>query len=212
MTTQENKDLKIPDYYRILDMEIPVTDFPVKEKIILGSGNDEYDCILMKCIVEEEVAMDHEDPQKIINDFHESMEDDTGIIEVDAGKTKAGRPYVYFIIKHALFAEDKEFSGTEYTMNINVKYDDRIYFINSSFVEGRITGKRDTAVFSLRMKEENIQLDEDPFRGWSYDPYDPEYTKGFLMNRSEDVRYDAMFPDHPLSKARQLVRYIIDNN
>ena len=32
MTTQENKDLKIPEYYRILDMEIPVPDFFGKRK------------------------------------------------------------------------------------------------------------------------------------------------------------------------------------
>ena len=32
------------------------------------------------------------------------------------------------------------------------------------------------------------------------------------MNRSEIAEFDSMFPEHPLSLTRQLVRYVTDNN
>ena len=40
------------------------------------------------------------------------------------------------------------------------------------------------------------------YRGWARDPYDVFSNKGTLMNLAEDVKYDAEFPDHPLTKVR----------
>ena len=48
--------------------------------------------------------------------------------------------------------------------------------------------------------------------GWFCDPYDPDYKKGFRMNLSEKPGLDEMFPEHPLSVARALVKYVINNN
>ena len=47
---------------------------------------------------------------------------------------------------------------------------------------------------------------------WASDPYDPFWKRGYLMTRAEHAEYDAMYPDHPLSAARGLVRYIADHN
>lgn len=91
--------------------------------------------------------------------------------------------------------------GNEYSLNAN---------INASFAEEGITGMRDTMVYELFSRENPNR--ENPFDGWSCDPYDSSYEKGFLMNVSEKPEFDSFFPDHPLTKARDLVRYIIDNN
>ena len=48
--------------------------------------------------------------------------------------------------------------------------------------------------------------------GWFKDPYDKNYKKGILMNLSENMEYDAMFPQHPLSETRNFIKYIIENN
>ena len=47
---------------------------------------------------------------------------------------------------------------------------------------------------------------------WTQDPYDPDYRKGFLMNRSEAQELDESFPEHPLSVARKLAEFIVTNN
>ncbi|HKQ30663.1 MAG TPA: hypothetical protein VJS66_05200 [Burkholderiales bacterium] len=38
---------------------------------------------------------------------------------------------------------------------------------------------------------------------WEEDPYDPRYRGKYMRNQSDDVRYDADFPDHSLSKMRR---------
>lgn len=42
---------------------------------------------------------------------------------------------------------------------------------------------------------------------WEEDPYDPRYRGKYMRNQSDDARYDADFPQHPLSKVR---RYLAD--
>lgn len=60
-------------------------------------------------------------------------------------------------------------------------------FINASFVEEGTTGIRDNVVFSLLRDSGEVDTD---MNGWQVDPYDKEYTVGFLMNLSERSCYD----------------------
>ena len=48
--------------------------------------------------------------------------------------------------------------------------------------------------------------------GWFKDPYDNSFKKGLLMNLSEKPEYDAMFPNHPLSILRNIIKFLIENN
>ena len=49
---------------------------------------------------------------------------------------------------------------------------------------------------------------------WAQDPYDPGYRargrveRGALRYLSDDARFDAQFPSHPLSKVRSLLQTI----
>ena len=63
----------------------------------------------------------------------------------------------------------------------------------------------------FRSENPDEELDELMER-WMQDPYDPDYRKGFLMNRSEVRELDEMFPWHPLSVARKLAEFIVTNN
>jgi len=79
--------------------------------------------------------------------------------------------------------------------------------VTGFFTEQGITGKRDTAVYELARKEGKIKsgLDE-----WAFDPYDSNYTKGFLLNLSENRQFDEIFPLHPLTEARNFIKNLLD--
>lgn len=63
---------------------------------------------------------------------------------------------------------------------------------------------RDAAVFSALLKAGEVGED---LSGWQRDPYDPAREEGFLANLSELPEFDHYFPGHPLSLARELVRW-----
>jgi hypothetical protein len=44
--------------------------------------------------------------------------------------------------------------------------------------------------------------------GWTQDPYDPTFRAPLMRNLSDDVQYDAQFPDHPLSRLRSVLRHL----
>ena len=47
-----------------------------------------------------------------------------------------------------------------------------------------------------------------PIPGWFRDPYDPGYEGRTLCSVSDDARFDALFPDHPLSRVRSCLARI----
>jgi hypothetical protein len=47
------------------------------------------------------------------------------------------------------------------------------------------------------------------FDGWAEDPYQPSFKGPALRNKSEDEKYDAKFPDHPLSRCRKTLANVI---
>ena len=202
--------LLIPEEYKRIDDEFPDMGFPCKEGEIYGLRADMFSAFILKCIVPENVSMNFDYPQIVIDDWHNNMPDNYGLIEVKNGITNSGNKFIYFIIKHRINAENDIPMANGYMLNMNIKIDDDIYFINSSFKEEGITGHRDAVIYMIfRQKYSYL---EDSFDGWMADPYDKDYNKGFLMNISEEEQFDEMFPEHPLSKARSLAKYIIDNN
>ncbi len=202
--------LLIPNEYQLINEVFPEMGFPTKDGETYGIRTEEFDAIILKCIVPEQVAMNFDNPQVIIDNWHNDMPDNYGIIEVNNGLTKNGNKYVYFIMKHSLGTEDNPVFGNGYLMNINIKLGNDIYFINSSFTERGITGARDNTIYMMFLQKYPDL--EDPYDGWASDPYDSTYKEGFLMNLSEDEIYDDLFPNHPLSKAREFVEFILDNN
>ena len=161
--------------------------------------------------VSEEITMPFDDPQEIIDELHKSMDDNTGLIEVKNGTTAAGRDYIYEIIKHLMVDDKDQLIGVEYTVNMNIRMENTIQFINASFAEAGITGMRDSLVAAAYAEENNISFEE-TMKQWFEDPYDSDYKTGFLMNYSEREEFDGEYPWHALSEARSLVKYIIDNN
>ena len=147
-------------------------------------------------------SMPYDNAQAVIDGIHSALGEDQGLIEVDTGETGKGRRYIYSIVKTL-----KQPSGVQYTLTMHVEYANHTECVQGFFDEINTTGLRDSAVLSSFLGESGGDM-----TGWFCDPYDPEYKKGVPMNASEQKELDTHFPDHPLSKARELIRYICEKN
>ena len=84
--------------------------------------------------------------------------------------------------------------------------------IGCAGIEEGVTGQREAIVFELERRKNNVRFEDDSIVGWNKDPYDENIKTGFLMNLAEQAEYDSMFPSHPLSQLRELVRFIVEKN
>lgn len=207
----KNESLKLPEDYQRLKQKFPEGMGIPKEAVGYGMRTESASCLLIMYPVSEDISMPFDNPQWVIDEQHRIMGENEGLIEVRNGTTSKGHPYVYDIIKHRINPEDEIPSGVEYTLNINVRMENTIQFINGSFAEEGTTGMRDSVCFAMFSQGSDEPLDE-RMKNWFADPYDPNYKKGFLMNLSEKEDLDEQFPWHPLSVARAFIRYIINNN
>ncbi len=69
------------------------------------------------------------------------------------------------------------------------------------------TGVREAIITAEMMSSGELTI-ESYQRAWAYDPYDPTYAgvdRSVLRFMSDDERFDARFPQHPLSKVRRVL-------
>jgi hypothetical protein len=69
---------------------------------------------------------------------------------------------------------------------------------------------RDAVIPEKLMASGEVDFDEQTgeMKGWVRDPYDESMIQAMTMNRSEAREYDALFPEHPLSRAREVLRHL----
>ena len=91
-------------------------------------------------------------------------------------------------------------SGMTYIASLTFPFEHFSFVVKAQCAETGITGMRDTVVFAkLGMSADR----SGKVVGWDQDPYDATHMAPLLRNRSDDVEWDAMFPGHPLSRARR---------
>lgn len=208
---EDHEKIAIPQEYQKVQQKLP-REYGIPENAeVYVMNNGQASVLLVSFPVSEQASMPFGRPQNVIDQQHSMMGEGDGLIEVKGGNTEDGRPYIYEIIKHHYAPEAGTVTGNEYTLNINVRMEHSIQFINGSFAEEGTIGLRDTVGMAIYQKTTGLSMDE-VMKTWSRDPYDPDYRKGFLMNQSEVPELDEQFPDHPLSKARAFVKYIVNNN
>jgi len=98
--------------------------------------------------------------------------------------------------------------GSLYIASITIPFRDFSFVLKTICEEQGMTGVRDSFVADLMMRQGRVQLGPSGFVGWFADPYDPGFRAAHLRNLSDDAEYDAMFPDHPLSQARRILRML----
>lgn len=188
--------LIVPDYYQQVDSmpEDPVGSVP------LAVQTENAMCLVMLQEIEPQEAMPFGNPQSVINGIHECLGDDQGLIEVEAGGDEGSR-FIYSIVKILKNSEVPE--GVQYTLALDREYGDKVVHVQGFFDEQGTTGMRDSMVFSMFMPESAL---EERMSEWTFDPYDPGYKRGHLMNQSECMQFDATFPNHPLTMAREFAK------
>ncbi len=167
------------------------------------STSDNY--ILMETILPE-MAMDPEDVTELIDGIHDYMSDDQGLIEVKSGITSRGYNYIYSLIKNR---DPENPQGSIYFLRLNLFNGDDVVEIKGNFTEIGTTGIRESFGMEFARRAGLVNLSAGNMSGWNYDPYDPDFRRGYLMNLSEKEGLDGFFPDHPLSQAREFLLAVL---
>lgn len=149
-----------------------------------------------------ETAMNPADVQGLINGIHENLSDAQGIIEVQNGTTKRGYQYIYSIVKTL---DPEQFAGVSYYLRLNLFCDKDIVEVQGEFTEIGMTGMRESACLAYATAAGLASVDANGIRNWTKDPYDADYAKGKLMNLAEKEGIDGLFPDNPLTQAREFL-------
>jgi hypothetical protein len=94
--------------------------------------------------------------------------------------------------------------GMTYVGSWTFPWRDFSYVLKLQCQEDGTTGLRDAIVGDELMAAGVVRLDDQGrLQGWRADLYDPDCRGDIVRNLSEDERYDARFPDHPLSRLRR---------
>ena len=96
-------------------------------------------------------------------------------------------------------------SGMTYIASVTIPFENCSFVIKIQAAEVGTTGIRDTVVLNEMLMNGEVTVGEDHLENWFEDPYNPNFKKGTLMNKSEQEKYDSKFPDHPLSVARKAI-------
>ncbi len=101
--------------------------------------------------------------------------------------------------------------GMNYIGSITVPFRDFSFVVQSLCFEQGVTGVRDSIIFGEMLAEGQVKLgetvnDQTPLEGWWRDPYDASLQTPPLRNLSEDAKYNAQFPEHPLSRLRSTLQ------
>ena len=133
---------------------------------------------------------------KVIRSFFRGqiIEHNGGLIQVDLANSEK-----YKIIK-TIFKIPQEPAGIVYLASLTIPFKDCSYVIKIQAPEMENIGDRESIILD-RLKHDG----GNSYQNLSSDPYMQSFTKGTLMNKSEEKIYDIEFKDHPLSLARKLL-------
>ncbi|KAA8817126.1 hypothetical protein EMB92_00545 [Bifidobacterium callitrichos] len=154
--------------------------------------------------IDESDAMPFGNGRKVVDDAHAGLTDMQGLIEVGLGSTHDGHDAIWRIVKTM---EPGRPLG--YRLVMDVRFDDTILEFTVAAEEAGMTGVREKYVRDHAKRHHHIDKDGN---GWAADPYDPTITNGALRDLSDDIAWDARFPDHPLSMIRRTVLTIMNHD
>jgi len=183
--------IAIPDYYQKLE---PKTD-EMKGTLPYLFQTDHANCLALLSEVDASQSLPRTQ-DALIDGIRKFLGDKQGLIQAEACED-----YAFSIVKTMM-----EPSGVQYLLTYQRFYPDSILNIQAFFEESGMTGMRDSIAYEICRREGLVGKDEDPFVGWTRDPYDETITEGALMNLSEHERFDIKFPGFPLSLCRKFVR------
>jgi hypothetical protein len=93
--------------------------------------------------------------------------------------------------------------GMAYIGSLTLPFSTCSFVLKVHAVEAGMTGLREAMVADKLLRAGNFDMDN-----WDSDPYDKDLKTGVLMNLAEAENYDVDFPDHPLSRVKDLLNKI----
>ena len=91
--------------------------------------------------------------------------------------------------------------GTTYLATLTFPFKECSFVFKASCVEQGTLGLREEGVAR--------QMGRTPTGpGWAQDPYDSTAQGPFLRTLADDSRWDEVFLDHPLTRARRVMRHV----
>ena len=150
-------------------------------------------------------TMPFQNPQSVIDGIHRTVKDNQALIEVENGIFDSSA-FIYSIVKTL---HEQKFTGVQYFMLMHVLIDGQAFAVQGFFDEIGITGARDNTVWPLLVNLKEIDPKKND--GWCRDPYDKTIKRTYLMNISEEKRFDKLFPEHPLSVCRKFIEHVKNN-
>ena len=190
----------IPADYQKLD---PLPEDP-EGCVSYGKQTESALCMVSIYPIDVEDAMDFNDTEALINGIHHTLAENQALIEVENGRRASGFPYIYSIVK--TYNGEEEGVGYTLVLDFLLRPNSSVVRVQGFFQEYGITGVRDATVFARLSQDKGFSED-----GWCFDPYDPDSQASYMMNQSERAEYDELFPDHPLTQCRMIIRHYKEN-
>ena len=190
----------IPADYQKLD---PLPEDP-EGCVSYGKQTESALCMVSIYPIDVEDAMDFNDTEALINGIHHTLAENQALIEVENGRRASGFPYIYSLVK--TYNGEEEGVGYTLVLDFLLRPNRSVVRVQGFFQEYGITGVRDATVFARLSQDKGFSEDS-----WCFDPYDPDSQASYKMNQSELAEYDELFPDHPLTQCRMLIRHYKEN-
>ena len=204
---------EVPDDFRN-KLNQPIKEIPGwgKRKFIgFGKRTFGMGALIITWPVSESESMSLTDKDNIISNIRTEHVENQGLIDVKCGVTPKGNRYAYIIRK--MYSTDEEGNRdwpVQYLLGMNIRIDGKIHFIDASFSPSEELGDiRRSAFDIMKCGSRDLKLAADE---WERDPFDADIKEGFLMDWTEDEKYDELFPYSPLSELRSFVKYVTANN
>ncbi|MBX9720080.1 MAG: hypothetical protein K2X81_01690 [Candidatus Obscuribacterales bacterium] len=107
----------------------------------------------------------------------------------------------------AIFKIPQQPRGMSYLGSLTFPFADFSFALRLQCPELGTTGLREAFVVNEYLDKGLLQIDLETQQmiGWAEDPYDKAFNGGNPMNKAEQELYDAQFPEHPLSRVRQIM-------
>ena len=193
--------IHLPEYYQ----RIQTLPNDPEGTVAYGIMNEQCSCIMTAYPLESNEAMDFSDEASLIEGIHNTISEIQALVEVGGGNTKIFKhKYIYSIVKN-----QKKPSGVQYIVLLDIKFKLKALRIKAFYEEQGITGKREVRVYGMLLN--NGVLEKIGGSGkWQQDPYDHNFKRDYLMTLSELQQFDEMFPGHPLTLARQMIKRVTE--
>lgn len=100
-------------------------------------------------------------------------------------------------------------TGMTYIGSVTFPFRDFSYVLKVQCAEHGITGMRDAIILDQMISSGKVEWSGGQLVGMQQDAYDATIVSPIMRNVSDSEEYDAMFPQHPLSRVRAFFRQVL---